>query len=79
MDNNPKAVNNTHHDKAATTTGMDDDDAEKSCQINVGDDMASANNSTSTESPTLVRVKTWYTESIIPTARNLQEQHRYLP
>lgn len=85
-DNNPKAINNTHHDKAATTT-TDDDDADKSCQINVGDDMTSANNSTtqSTESPTLVRVKTWYTESSfgvllpLPTAMNLQEQHRYIP
>lgn len=82
MDNNPKAITNTHHDKAATS---DDNDADKSCQINVGDDMTSANNSTtqSTESPTLVRVKTWYTESsygvLLPTAMNLQEQHRYIP
>lgn len=88
-DNNPKAINNTHHDRAATTitttTTADDDDADKSCQINVGDDMTSANNSTSqsTESPTLVRVKTWYTESscgvAVPTALNLQEQYRNLP
>lgn len=83
-DNNPKAINNTHQEKAATT-GTDDDDADRSCQINVGDDMTSANNSTSqsTASPTLVRVKTWYTESsygvLVPTALNLQEQHRYIP
>lgn len=88
IDNNPKVINNqTHHETAATTTttATKDDDADKSCQINVGDDMTSANNSTtqSTESPTLVRVKTWYTESsygvLIPTALNLQEQHRYIP
>lgn len=77
-DHQPKAINNTHHERAAV-------DADKSCQINVGDDATSANNSTtqSTESPTLVRAKTWYTETsfgvALPTTLNLQEQHRHLP
>lgn len=80
--NNPTAINNTHHDTAAAIATTDED---KSCQINVGDDVTSANNSTtqSTASPTLVRVKTWYTESscgvLLPTALNIQEQHRHLP
>lgn len=81
-ENTPKAINNTHQEKAATT---DHNDADKSCHISVGDDMTSANNSTSqsTASPTLVKVKTWYTQSShgvpLPTAQNLHEQYRHLP
>ncbi len=76
--------NNTRHDKSATSTTNDSSDVDKSCQINVGEEMTSANNSTaqSLESPTLVRVKTWYTESaygVLPLPTSLNLQHSHLP
>jgi hypothetical protein len=80
-----KSIENHHYHKTATaamTTTDEDEIEEENPQVNaVNEDISSANNShttnqSATESPTLVRVKTWYTESHVqlPATFTLHEQ-----